>query len=134
MHEGPPAGVGQSCLPSSGLASTEHPIIEAAIQLPLAQDSRDVDLGGVGIVWRDEVHLANLLAKGGVSLSAERLGPPLQGSLLGDLCIELLEEVGVVGGPVLGSDAGGALQLVDRHLGQSAGSGSQHGVKSRIVS
>ena len=51
----------------------------------LPKDPRDVDLGGVGTVWRDEVHLANLLAKGGVSLSAERLGPPLQGSLLGTL-------------------------------------------------
>lgn len=71
-------------------------------------------------------------AKGGVSLGAERLGPPLQGSLLGGLLIELLEEVGVVGGPVLGRDAGGTLQLVEGHLGQPAGSGSQHGVwKSR---
>ena len=38
----------------------EHLLVEAAEQPPLAQDAGDVDLGVVGVVWRDELHLSDL--------------------------------------------------------------------------
>lgn len=128
LHEGLPAGVCEGSLPRSGLASAEHFLVEAAEQLPLAQDAWNIDLGGVGVIWRDEVHLANLLAKGGMALSAERFGPPLD-PLPGSFSVERVEEAGVVGGPVLCGDASGTLQVVERRLGHPGGSGSQHSVK-----
>lgn len=39
LHAGLPGGVYEGCPPSSGLASIEHLLVEAAEQLPLGQDA-----------------------------------------------------------------------------------------------
>lgn len=63
-----------------------------------------------------------------MAIGVEGLGPPLS-PLLGSFSVELVEEVAVVGVPVLCGDAGGTLQLAERRLGHPGGFGPQHDVK-----
>lgn len=63
-----------------------------------------------------------------MAVGAEGLGSPL-GPLLGSFSVELVEDMAVVGVPVLCGDAGGTLQLAERRLGHPGGFSPQHNVK-----
>ena len=69
-------------------------------------------------------HLSDLLAKGHMAVSAEKLGPPL-----GSFPVGPVEGVAVVGVPILCSDAGWTLQLAERCFGHPGRFGPQHDAK-----